>query len=307
MTRVAREDRKTVPEAAEAHIKTLEDDGRKPSTVYGYRATARRLTWFGTKTVDRITQRDCERFADHLRQEGLGAGTRWHALRLLDATLHYATERGWTTDAPRVQKPKGRRKQAPPRYLQPKDLEKVLEQFSDDPLGRVMRTLTLTAAWTGLRRGELLGLRWSALDFDAQQLHVDESYVLGKYDTPKSGRGRSVPLPARVAHELKQLRLATPYDVDSDPVFTHPEGAGKPLDESYVSKTFTDTLKAAGAPQRRFHDLRHTYAVHAAKAGIPITDLREWLGHADLATTSIYARYCPREGEAERIQRALTA
>ncbi len=90
-------------------------------------------------------------------------------------------------------------------------------------------------------------------------------------------------------------------------MFTHPDGTGKPLDASYVSKAFSAALTAAGAPPRRFHDLRHTYAVHAAKAGIPLTDLREWLGHADLATTSIYARYCPREGEAARVERAMSA
>jgi integrase len=186
-------------------------------------------------------------------------------------------------------------------------VERVLDAYAPDPLGRVMRTLTLTAAWTGIRRGELLGLRWGAVDFDAEKIHVDESYVLGGYDPPKSGHGRSVPLPARVARELRAIRLATPYAGDGDPVFAHPEGTGKPLDASYVSKAFSVALKAAGAPPRRFHDLRHTYAVHAAKAGIPLTDLREWLGHADLTTTSIYARYCPREGEAERVERAMTA
>jgi len=305
--RVARDERRTVPEAAEAMIGSLADDGAKASTVYGYRSAARRLRYFDGRTVDRLTDREVERFADHLQGEGLAAGTRWQVLRLLSATLEYAQRRGWAADPPRVRKPRRGRQQAPVRYLQPRDLEKVLGAYADDPLGRVMRTLTLTAAWTGLRRSELLGLRWSALDFDAQRLHVDESYVLGRYTTPKSGRGRSVPLPARVAHELKLLRVATPYDGDGDPVFAHSEGTGRPLDDSYVSKAFTAALRSAGAPHRRFHDLRHTYAVHAAKAGIPLTDLREWLGHADLATTSIYARYCPREGEAERIERAMTA
>jgi integrase len=79
-------------------------------------------------------------------------------------------------------------------------------------------------------------------------------------------------------------------------VFTHPEGTGKPLDATYASKAFSYALEAAGVPHRRVRDLRHTYAFNAAKAGIPLTSLREWLGHADHATTSIYARYCPTEG-----------
>jgi integrase len=305
--RVDADQRRTVPEAAEATIFALEDDGTKPSTAYGYRAVARRFSFFGALTVDRVGQRDVERFAQDLLDRGLSPSTRWQTLRLLDATLKFAARRGWAIDPPRVEKPRGRRTQGPVRYLQQRDLECVLDAYADDTLGRVLRALTLTAAWTGLRRGELLGLRWGAVDWDAQKVHVDESYVLGTWDVPKSGRGRSVPLPSRVARELRALRLATPYAGDGDPVFTHPEGTGKPLDASYVSKAFSAALKSAGAPARRFHDLRHSYAVHAAKAGIPLTDLREWLGHADLATTSIYARYCPREGEAERVERAMTA
>jgi integrase len=299
--------RKSVPEAAEAMISALEDDGTKPSTAYGYRAVAKRFSFFGALTVDRIGRREVERFAQDLLDGGLSPSTRWQTLRLLDAALKFAARRGWAIDPPHVEKPRGRRTQGPVRYLQQRDIERVLDAYPDNALGRVLRTLTLTAAWTGLRRGELLGLRWGNLDWDAQKVHVDESYVLGTWDVPKSGRGRSVPLPSRVARELRALRLATPYPGDGDPVFTHPDGTGKPLDASYVSKAFTKALKAAGAPTRRFHDLRHSYAVHAAKAGIPLTDLREWLGHADLATTSIYARYCPREGEAERVERAMSA
>ena len=305
--RVAADDRRTVQEAAEAMIAALQDDGTKPSTAYHYRGVARRFAFFGATTVDRVRSREVERFGQDLLDRGLSPATRWQALRLLDATLQHSARKGWAIDPPRVEKPRGRRAKAPVRFLQPRDLERVLDVFPNDALGRVMRTLTLTAAWTGMRRGELLGLRWGAVDFDAQKIHVDESYVLSTWGAPKSGRGRSVPLPARVARELRALRLATPYAGDGDPVFTHPQGTGGPLDASYASKSFSRALREAGAPPRRFHDLRHTYAVHAAKAGIPLTDLREWLGHADLATTSIYARYCPREGEAERVEQAMLA
>lgn len=302
--RVAGQDRRTVQGAAEAMIDSLENDGAKASTLRGYRSLAKGLGWFKV-TVDRIGPREVERFVDHLNELDLSPATRWQYLRALDATLKFSGKRGWASDIPKIEKPKGRRGSTAVRYLKPNELENVLSAYDDDPLGRVMRVLTLTAAWTGLRRGELLGLRWSALDFEAEKVHVDESFVMGAYDSPKSGHGRSVPLPARVARELRTLRLASPYSTDGDPVFTHPEGRGGPLDPSYVSKAFARALKSAGAPPRRFHDLRHTYAVHTAKAGIPLTALREWLGHADLATTSIYARYAPSAGEAEWIERAM--
>lgn len=301
-------ERRTIVDAAAAMINALEADGAKPSTVRGYRSLASGMqAFFGTTTVDRVGARDVERFADHLTERGLSTATRWQHLRLLDATLRHAERRGWVVDPPKIEKPKGRRGRGPVRFLQPREVERVLDAYPDDPVGRVMRTLTLTAAWTGLRRGELLGLRWGSVDFDAEQLHVDENFVLGGYGTPKSGQGRSVPLPERVARELRTLRVATPYAGDSDPVFTHPDGTGRPLDASYVSKAFAAALAAAGVAPHRFHDTRHTYAVRAAQAGIPLTDLQEYLGHADISTTGIYARYAPRDGEAARIQAAMLA
>jgi integrase len=87
-------------------------------------------------------------------------------------------------------------------------------------------------------------------------------------------------------------------------VFGHPQ-LGTPLDASKLLKRFKDALKAAQVRSVRFHDLRHTFAVRCASAGVPMRTLMEWLGHRDFKTTLIYADYAPSGHEAELVERAF--
>jgi len=75
-------------------------------------------------------------------------------------------------------------------------------------------------------------------------------------------------------------------------VFAHPE-LGVPLDRTKVTRRFQDACEAAGVCRIRFHDLRHTFATTLAASGVPPRTLQEYLGHADLKTTEIYAHYAP--------------
>jgi site-specific recombinase XerD len=106
-----------VCEAAEALIDALEADGTKASTIRGYRSVAGRFERFGSKKVDKIASADVESFDADLHKRGLSPATRWQALRLLDATLKYAVKRGWAINAPKIEKPKGKRGKTPVRYL----------------------------------------------------------------------------------------------------------------------------------------------------------------------------------------------
>ena len=118
-------------------------------------------------------------------------------------------------------------------FLDQAELEKLLDaSYPDDAFGRIEPTLYVTAAMTGLRQGELLGLRWRDVDFDARKIRVVSPYVRGEFGDPKSaGSGRSVPMAERVAVALRELRKRSFYAHDRDLVFCHPE-TGKPLDRS---------------------------------------------------------------------------
>ena len=165
--------------------------------------------------------------------------------------------------------------------------------------------LYVTAAMTGLRQGELLGLRWRDIDWASARVRVRQSYVRGEFGTPKSRRSsRSVPLADRVAGELDRHFKASAYQGDDDLVFCHPE-TGTPLDRSRLLKRFKAAAKRATLRPVRFHDLRHTFGTRMAGAGVALRTLQEWMGHRDFKTTLIYADYQPAEREAELVELAF--
>ena len=182
-------------------------------------------------------------------------------------------------------------------YLYRATPEAVLE----DDLARVDRVLYLTAAMTGLRQGELLGLRWRDVDWPAQKIRVVRPYVRGKFRTPKSRTSsRAVPMADRVGQHLELLFQACAYQAENDLVFGHPH-TGRPLERSQVSKRFKRALKRAGVREVRFHDLRHTFGTRCAAAGVPLRTLQAWMGHADIKTTMVYTHYAPGANEAELV------
>jgi integrase len=192
------------------------------------------------------------------------------------------------------------------RFLTLEEVEAVLVAVPDDVLGSVEGTLYLTEAMTGLRQGELLGLRWSDVDWLAGKVRVRRAFVRGEYGTTKSRWGfRAVPLADRVGAELEALSRRSMFTADDDLVFGPPQ-TGTPLDRSRVTKRFKVTVKAAGVRAVRFHDLRHTFGTRMAAVGVPMRTIQEWMGHADFKTTLIYADYSPDErGDRELIARAF--
>jgi integrase len=174
------------------------------------------------------------------------------------------------------------------------------------PFGPTDRAVYTTAAMTGLRQGELLGLRWRDVDWSAGRLRVRQNYVRGHWGTPKSKRGsRSVPMIDRVAGELERHYQRSTWQGDDELVFPHPD-TGEVLDHSALSRRFKKALKSARVRDVRFNDLRHTFGTRMAAAGVPLRTLQEWMGHRDFKTTLIYADYAPSEHEAQMAERAFS-
>jgi integrase len=162
--------------------------------------------------------------------------------------------------------------------------------------------LFLTAAFAGLRRGELVALRWRDVDFSKRSIRVEGSFSHGAVTTTKGGRARAVPLVAEVAQALARLgqrRYATGPD---DPVFPG-EIAGH-LDASALRRRFVDARDAAGLRPLRFHDLRHTFGSLAINRAT-IVQVQAWMGHADAKTTMRYLHHKSQEDEAELLAGAF--
>lgn len=304
-------DRLAVGEAGERLIGHLEALGRKPSTLRAYRAALRGHLepHLGSKTLDRITPDDIERFIRSERRAGVAVKTTLNALGVLYGIFEHAIRRGWARTNPCKLVDRPQREGGDPdiRFLDTSELEALLAAVPlDAPLGHTDRALYVTAAMTGLRQGELLALRWRDVDWTAGRIRVRRNYVRGVWGTPKSKRSsRAIPMADRLAGELERHFQRSAYQDDEDLVFCHPQ-RGTVLDHSDLVRRFKLALAAAGVRPIRFHDLRHTFGTRMAAAGVPLRTLQEWMGHRDFNTTLVYADYQPDAGrEDEFVERAF--
>jgi integrase len=160
----------------------------------------------------------------------------------------------------------------------------------------------MAAAFTGLRRGELLALRWRDADFEASAIRVRASYSGGALTMPKSGRVRSVPMAPDVAQVLAQLGQREHFVSDDDLVFTGELGGY--LDGSALRRRYDRALRSAGLRPLRFHDLRHTFGTRMI-ARADIRRVQEWMGHSDIQTTMKYLHYVPRHDDAALVADAF--
>ena len=310
---VSRHDRPSVGDAGRRYVDHLEHVmERKPSTIQDYRGYLRRHfePYFGDRPIDRI---DPDRVAGYLkvkRSEGLAVKTVQNHLNFLHGVFSFAVKRGWATtnpvalvDRPRKSRAKSRRL----RFLQPEELDAVIRATPDDKLGAVERPLYLCAAMTGMRQGELVAARWLDIDWAARRVRVADNFTRGRFGTPKSDQGRSIPMADRLAGELERHFQRSRFQDDDDFVFSHPE-TGSVLDPSKLGKRFRKAVERAKVHEITFHDLRHTFGTQMAAAGAPLRAIQEWMGHADAKTTEIYAHYAPdATGGAAFAERAFGA
>lgn len=223
---------------------------------------------------------------------GLAARTVQYHHRILSEALSHAVKMGLLgrNIAKAVDPPRVERKNMATLVLE--DIPKFLEATQGTPY----YILFYTALYTGMRLGELLGLRWCDIDLDMASLSVVQalykrSGVCKMVEPKSSGSRRRIALSPSLVLTLRQYRVDQQVQriligepmADSDLVFSHP--GGKPLDPGVVSHTFAKVLRKAGLPHIRFHDLRHTHATLLLKAGIHPKIVSERLGHANIGIT----------------------
>jgi integrase len=177
----------------------------------------------------------------------------------------------------------------------------------------------LLAGKAGMRRGEILGAQWSAVDLDAGRIHVERTLqkVRGEitFVAPKTDRSRrAVSLPSSVVERLRRhrkeqaerrLALGSAW-VDGDLVVDN--GRGAPLDPDSLTHAFARIAAAAGVPGARLHDLRHSFASTLLVAGVHPKVVSEALGHSSTAfTMDVYSHLLPTMGDqvAQAIEAAL--
>jgi integrase len=295
-------------EVSRRYVREAKRRGRKPSTCENIESETRvHLDPFFTgKTLEAIGKHDVEDLLATLEGKGLAPKTVKNILATLSALFIFAHKRGWAGENPcEGVEPPAASPSTEIRFLTLAEVDAMIAHAPEGMFRDIDRALWLTAALTGLRKGELLALRWRDVDWPARRVRVRRGYTRGAYGTPKSGRSRSVPMADEVGGALDRLYQPSRWQADHDLVFAHPETGGV-LAKSNISRRMKAALRAAALDDmHRFHDLRHTFGTRCAAEGVPMRTLQEWMGHADLKTTEIYAHYAPGAHEAEMIERVF--
>ena len=286
----------TVAEWIERWLTSYAEPILRESTVRGYRSDARHhiIPALGKKMLRSVTKRDVQKFYNALGKKTYKAsdGTERNlsevTVRGIHMLLHEIMEAAVNARLI-VQNPTEgavipKLDRAPKKILNEEQLEKFMEAIRAEPL---WYDFFYTEITTGLRRGEICGLKWSDLDETAGTLRICRSVhaapggsmVVGETKTEKGTR--TILLPASTLHVLKERRK-TAMSEWIFPSILEPE---KPVAPGSAYQRLKLILKEAGLPDIRFHDLRHTFATHAMRSGVDAKTLSGILGHANASFT----------------------
>ncbi len=279
------------------------------STFEGYTWYIKKyiVPYLGSVNLSALTPQHVQGLhAEMIQRKGLSARTALHAHRILSQSLSHAVKWGLLVrnvcDA--VDSPRPGRKEM--NVLDAHDIQRLLEGIADSPYRHVF----FIAVYTGLRRGEILGLRWSDIDLKMNNLSVNRtvSRVKGKgiiISDPKTPFSRRcVALPFEANKLLSSLKSKQTEQAESlgigwiESAYVFPDSDGMPLSPDTASHAFARTVKRLGLPQVRFHDLRHTHATIMLKQGVHPKIVSERLGHASVnITLDIYSHVLPNMQE----------
>ncbi|EDS76439.1 phage integrase [Clostridium botulinum C str. Eklund] len=188
--------------------------------------------------------------------------------------------------------------------------------FLNNIQGHKYEMAFILALGTGLRLGELLGLKWSDIDFDNNTLSVSRAIkrttIINKQgdrksqiieQLPKTKTSiRTVPIPTNIMEKLKEYKQKHSVikkeneDLYNNTDYIFCDKLGNPLDPKRIPRNFKSVLKKAGLKDIKFHSLRHTYATRLFEVGVPIKTVQTLMGHSDITTTmNIYTHVMPEE------------
>ena len=252
----------------------------------------------GAVKLSELTPTACQKFINDLsRVKGLSAKTVKNVHGVLHHALKQAVRLGYMrmnpTEActlPRIEKAKIEPLDAP-------EIKRLLDVLGDDVYSDVLRV----DIFTGMREGEILGLQWSCVDFDRGTITIEKQLsrprVKGeeyRFTSLKNDKPRTVQPAPFVMQILKRQRrrqaeqriqAGGAWDDCGFPDLVFTSETGKYLNYTIVLRHLKKALEVAGLPEKRFHDLRHTYAVSSLQAGDDVKTVQENLGHHTAAFT----------------------
>lgn len=261
--------------------------------------------WKG-KRLSEIKRADVKKLLLQKQQEGLAPKTVDNIKALISGIFTHAYEEDLLMANPALKMGK---------YIQKEDRRKHIKALSKEQVSHFLAVtyrdfpdhypLLLCAFRTGMRLGELLGLAWEDINFEANLIEVKRSYSHGHFSTPKSRKSRLVDMSHQLKHAL-QIHRATLFqkfrgrppeaELEGGKIqLIFPNGLGRPLDgDDFRHRVFYRIIEKADVPAFRIHDTRHTFASLLLQQGEPLNYVKDQLGHASIQTTvDVYGHIVP--------------
>lgn len=241
-------------------------------------------------------------------EKTLSGKTILHYHRLISSIMQTAVKWQVIVSNPceRVDPPKCQQKRA--EYLEANEAIRLLELVENEPIQ--YRTAVTVLLFTGMRRGELLGLKWDDVDFDTQTISISRSslYLPGKGvfedETKTDSSNRVIKIPTAAANSLRSMRIWQTRQrlalgeswTNTDFIFTAQDGT--PMHPDTLSGWFHDFIRKTDLPQIHIHSLRHTNASLNIANGVSVTTVAGNLGHANATTTAKIYAHCIKSAQA---------
>ena len=250
--------------------------------------------------VNEVTGDEVNAYYAEIRADGLKGTTAQRHHAMLHRAFKQAVKRRIIASNPCQQADRPKSVPFIGNYYNADELKELLNCVEGDPI----RLVIMLAAYYGLRRSEVLGLKWSAVDFTAKTVSIrhkileeetKSGLVLKGYDVMKTKSSyRTLPLIPHVEEELvaekaRQEEMRTVMRGAYSKEYAEyicVDALGRLITPQYVSNHFQVILKENGLRKIRFHDLRHTCASLLLANNIPMKMIQDWLGHSDMATTA---------------------
>ena len=279
----------------------------KPTTFGGYQMNVQRVIvpYFRKKGIllSKLTADDINEFYDdQLDRVKAMTVTKYHAN--ISKALKYAVRKNYIPHSimGKVNRPSTERFVG--KFL--KQSEAIA--LTDAVKGHKLELGVIFGAFYGLRRSEVVGLRWESINFEANTITIEHTvtettidgqhYIIADDTTKTKSSYRTLPLIPIIRNKLLEVKqeqernrkLCGKSYNKNESCYIYTDALGNLIKPNYLTSTFTDFLLRNGFKRMRFHDLRHSCASLLLANGVPLKAIQEWLGHSDFAiTANIYA------------------